>query len=224
MPVEITYISAFFVGLLGGVHCVGMCGGIVSALTLGITPQQSTPWRYLIAYNVGRITSYTLAGLIVGGLGAQLSTLHELQLGLKVLAGLLMIAMGLYIAGWWFGLTRVEQIGGLIWRRIQPLGNRLIPVKSTYQAGLLGLLWGWLPCGLVYSVLIWTLSVENAVEGAVLLLSFGLGTLPNLLAMGVFAIGLKKWMQQNIVKVVAGLLIMLFGVYQLYQTLIMIQG
>jgi len=224
MPVEITYISAFFVGLLGGVHCVGMCGGIVSALTLGITPQQSTPWRYLIAYNVGRITSYTLAGLIVGGLGAQLSTLHELQLGLKVLAGLFMIAMGLYIAGWWFGLTRVEQIGGLIWRRIQPLGNRLIPVKSTYQAGLLGLLWGWLPCGLVYSVLIWTLSVENAVEGAVLLLSFGLGTLPNLLAMGVFAIGLKKWMQQNIVKVVAGLLIMLFGVYQLYQTLIMIQG
>lgn len=224
MPVEITYISAFFVGLLGGVHCVGMCGGIVSALTLGITPQQSTPWRYLIAYNVGRITSYTLAGLIVGGLGAQLSTLHELQLGLKVLAGLFMIAMGLYIAGWWFGLTRVEQIGGLIWRRIQPLGNRLIPVKSTYQAGLLGLLWGWLPCGLVYSVLIWTLSAENAVEGAVLLLSFGLGTLPNLLAMGVFAIGLKKWMQQNIVKVVAGLLIMLFGVYQLYQTLIMIQG
>lgn len=224
MPVEITYISAFFVGLLGGVHCVGMCGGVVSALTLGITPQQSTPWRYLIAYNVGRITSYTLAGLIVGGLGAQLSTLHELQLGLKVLAGLFMIAMGLYIAGWWFGLTRVEQIGGLIWRRIQPLGNRLIPVKSTYQAGLLGLLWGWLPCGLVYSVLIWTLSVENAVEGAVLLLSFGLGTLPNLLTMGVFAIGLKKWMQQNIVKVVAGLLIMLFGVYQLYQTLIMIQG
>ena len=85
------------------------------------------------------------------------------------------------------------------------------------------MLWGWLPCGLVYSVLIWTLSVESAVEGALLLLSFGLGTLPNLLAMGAFAVGLKQWMQQKIVKVVAGLLIMLFGVYQLYQTLITVQ-
>lgn len=223
MPVEISYISAFFVGLLGGVHCVGMCGGIVGALTLGTAPQQSTPWRYLLAYNFGRIASYTLAGLIIGGLGAQLATLHEVQLGLKILAGIFMIAMGLYIAGWWFGLLRVEQLGGLFWRRIQPIGNRLIPVKSTYQAGLLGLVWGWLPCGLVYSVLIWTLSAEGAVEGALLLLSFGLGTLPNLLAMGIFAIGLKQWMQQKSVKVVAGLLIMFFGVYQLYQTLIMVQ-
>jgi sulfite exporter TauE/SafE len=224
MPVEISYLSAFLVGLFGGVHCVGMCGGIVSALTMGTSPQHNTPWRYLFAYNFGRIASYTLAGLIIGGLGAQLSSLHELQLALKVLAGLFMIAMGLYIAGWWFGLSRVEQLGGIVWRRIQPLGNRLIPVTGTTQAGLLGLLWGWLPCGLVYSVLIWTLSVESAVEGAALLLSFGLGTLPNLLAMGIFAIGLKKWLQQQVVKVGAGIMIIFFGIYQLYQTLLMVQG
>lgn len=222
MSLEISYLSAFLVGLLGGVHCVGMCGGIVSALSMGTSPRQGTSWRYLVAYNVGRISSYTLAGLLVGALGAQLSTLYEIQLGLKILAGLFMIAMGLYIAGWWFGLLRVEQLGGKLWQRIQPLGNHLIPVKSTYQAGILGLLWGWLPCGLVYSVLIWTLSVESAAQGALLLLSFGLGTLPNLLAMGAFAVILKKQMQQQAVKITAGLCIMSFGVYQLYQTAILI--
>lgn len=218
---DISYLGAFLVGLLGGVHCVGMCGGIVSALTLGTSPGQNTPWRYLVAYNAGRILSYTLAGLLVGALGAQLSTLHEVQLGLKLLASLFMIAMGLYIAGWWFGLLRVEQVGGLLWKRIQPLGNKLIPVKSTYQATVLGLLWGWLPCGLVYSVLIWSLSAESAVEGSLLLLSFGLGTLPNLLAMGFFAVVLKQWMQKQVIKNIAGLLIIFFGLYQLYQTVLL---
>lgn len=214
MPAEISYFSAFLVGLLGGVHCVGMCGGIVSALTIGATPHKSTPWRFLIAYNTGRISSYTLAGLLVAGLGAQLSVLHEIQLVLKITAGVFMIAMGLYISGWWYGLAKVEQLGGIFWKRIQPLGNRFIPVQTTFQAGLLGLLWGWLPCGLVYSVLIWTLSANSAIEGALLLLSFGLGTLPNLLAMGAFAIGLKQFMQKAVIKITAGLLVILFGIYQ----------
>ncbi|MEJ2142826.1 MAG: sulfite exporter TauE/SafE family protein [Gammaproteobacteria bacterium] len=215
MPAEISYLSAFLIGLLGGVHCVGMCGGIVSALTIGTTPQQSTPWRFLLAYNSGRIISYSLAGLIVGGLGAQLTTLHEVQLVLKLLAGLFMIAMGLYITGWWFGLSKVEQLGGIVWKRVQPLGNRFIPVQTIMQAGLLGMLWGWLPCGLVYSVLIWTLSVNSASEGALLLLSFGLGTLPNLLAMGAFAIGVKQFMQKIYIRRTAGILVILFGVYQI---------
>jgi len=222
MPVEISYLSAFLVGLLGGVHCVGMCGGIVGALTLGGYPKKSAPLRYLLAYNTGRISSYTLAGLMVGGLGAQLASLYEVQLVLKVIAGLFMIAMGLYIAGWWYGLTRVEQLGGLVWRRIQPLGQGFIPVKNIYHAGLLGLIWGWLPCGLVYSVLIWTLSVESATEGALLLLSFGLGTLPNLLAMGFFAISLNRFMQKKWIRALAGSLVMLFGVYQLYQAILVI--
>ena len=219
MPAEISYLSAFLVGLLGGVHCVGMCGGIVGALTMGTVPQQSTPWRYLLTYNIGRISSYTIAGFIVAGLGAQLSTLHEAQLVLKIMAGVFMIAMGLYITGWWYGLTKVEQLGGIVWKRIQPLGNRFIPVQTTLQAGLLGLLWGWLPCGLVYSVLIWTLSASSAVEGALLLLSFGLGTLPNLLAMGAFAVGLKQFMQKSIVKLVAGVFIIFFGIYQVFLVL-----
>lgn len=215
MVAEISYLSAFLVGLMGGVHCVGMCGGIVSALTIGTSPQHATPWRHLIAYNIGRISTYTIAGLVVGGLGAQLSTLHDVQLVLKLLAGLFMIAMGLYITGWWFGLSKVEQLGGLLWRHIQPIGNRFIPVQTILQAGLLGLLWGWLPCGLVYSVLIWTLSVNSAVEGALLLLSFGLGTLPNLLAMGAFAIGIKQFMQKKAIRLTAGMLVLMFGVYQL---------
>ena len=214
MPTEISYLSAFLVGLLGGAHCVGMCGGIISALTLASSPS-STNWRFLLTYNVGRISSYTLAGLIVAGLGAQLATMYEVQVALKIIAGLFMIAMGLYIAGWWFGLSKVEQLGGLLWKHIQPLGNRFIPVRTAFQAGILGLLWGWLPCGLVYSVLIWSISANSAIEGALLLLSFGIGTLPNLLAMGMFAIGLKKFMQKQVVRVSAGLLITGFGLYQL---------
>src|SRR5210317_48985 len=111
-----------------------MCGGIVGALTMGTSSQQSIPWRYLITYNIGRISSYTLAGLIVGGLGAQLTTLYDMQLILKLLAGLFMVAMGLYITGWWFGLSKVEQLGGVVWKRIQPLGNRFIPVQTTWHA------------------------------------------------------------------------------------------
>ena len=225
MPSEISYISAFIVGLLGGVHCVGMCGGVVSALTLGVNPQQKTPFNFLVAYNSGRIISYTLAGAIVGAIGwfgGQLTTLHEIQVVLKAFAGLFMVAMGLYLAGWWFGLRKLEQAGGHVWKRIEPLGRKFIPVQSTSQAFVLGGIWGWLPCGLVYSVLIWALTQQNPVNGALLMLSFGLGTLPNLLAMGLFATAIRSLIQKPAVKIIAGLVIILFGLYQLYQVSLLV--
>jgi len=117
MPVDVSLISAFLVGLLGGVHCVGMCGGIVAALSMGLPEQQRTGvarWKYLLAYNVARISSYTLAGALLGGVGwlaAHWSGLHQLQQGLQVLAALFMVALGLYLGGWWQGLARVERAG-----------------------------------------------------------------------------------------------------------------
>jgi len=215
MLMESGYLSAFLVGLLGGVHCVGMCGGIVAALSLGLPEQTGRKsWPLLLGYNFGRLSSYTLAGAMMGGVGllaVQLSDLHQVQLGLQLLAAMMMIALGLYLAGWWFGLSRLERLGGKVWSLLEPLGRGLLPVKTPLRALLLGSLWGWLPCGLVYSVLIWALAAGDPQTGALLLLSFGLGTLPNLLAMGLFANRLRRWVQILWVRRLAGLLVIVFG-------------
>ncbi|UCE90045.1 MAG: sulfite exporter TauE/SafE family protein [Pseudomonadota bacterium] len=230
MLVEVSCLGAFLVGLLGGVHCVGMCGGIVGALTMslpqpgqGATVQQGrVQLPLLLAYNAGRILSYTLAGAALGGIGylaAHLVAVHQAQLVLKVIAGLFMIALGLYLGNWWRGLTHLERAGAVLWRRLEPHGRRFLPVRTLTQGLMLGLIWGWLPCGLVYSVLIWSISAGSAVEGALLLLSFGLGTLPNLLAMGVFAAGLTRFMHRAWVRNCAGALVMGFGVYTIVEAL-----
>ncbi|MGD9889202.1 MAG: sulfite exporter TauE/SafE family protein [Halothiobacillaceae bacterium] len=222
MPTEASFIAAFLVGLLGGVHCVGMCGGIVGALTFGL-PQEvrQSPTKvfpYLLAYNLARISAYVVAGALMGGLGwlaASLVALNAAQQVLQVIAGLFMVMLGLYLAGWWSGLARVEQAGGVIWRRIEPFARTLLPVKSPRQALMLGFVWGWLPCGLVYSVLIWALASGSPQQGALLLLGFGLGTLPNLMLMGVFAAQLGRFLRQNWVRGVAGGMVVLFGLYTL---------
>ena len=225
MTVETSYIAAFLVGLLGGVHCVGMCGGIMSALTLGIQPanssssNQSKLFPYLISYNLARILSYSIAGIIFGGVGAWITDLvlfNQAQMFLKIIAGLFLMALGLYLANWWRGLSYVEQLGSNVWKFIEPVAKRFIPIKNIKQAFGAGILWGWLPCGLVYSVLIWSLSSGSAVKGGLLMLSFGLGTLPTLLAVGLFAVSIKRFMQLQIVRVLAGMLVLGFGLYQIF--------
>jgi len=214
---SVDLLSAFVVGLLGGVHCIGMCGGIVGALSLGLPGNRNLP--ILLAYNVGRISSYTLAGALMGALGFYFSGLLPVQTAQRVLlsfAGLFLVLMGLYLAGWWNALSRIERAGGVLWRKIEPLGRGLLPVRSVRHGLLLGLLWGWLPCGLVYSALVWTVSAGGALEGAMLMFAFGLGTLPNLLLMGVAAAQLNRWARQPAVRGVAGALVMGFGVLLLF--------
>jgi sulfite exporter TauE/SafE len=209
---EIDLISAFVVGLLGGVHCAGMCGGIVGALSFGT--DASRRWPMLLSYNLGRLSSYTLAGAIMGALGFFFSGLLPVQTAQQVLltiAAVFLILMGLYLAGWSTMLARVERIGGVLWRRIEPYGRRFLPVRTVGQGFVLGALWGWLPCGLVYSALVWTVSSGGAWQGAVLMLSFGLGTLPNLLLMGVAAQQLNRWVRHPVVRVSSGVLVAGFG-------------
>lgn len=220
MPNDMTFWAALLVGFFGGVHCIGMCGGIVGALTFGLPAEKRATARqlmpYLLAYNLARISSYTLAGAIaglIGALGLSLIPLQHAQLYLLIIAGLFMILMGLYVGGWWFGLTRIERVGSRLWRYIEPFGRRLMPVRSPRQALLLGFVWGWLPCGLVYSVLIWVLSAGSAAQGALLMLGFGLGTLPNLLLMGAFAAQLSAFTRQKWVRWVAGTAVTGFGAY-----------
>jgi sulfite exporter TauE/SafE len=214
--------TAFLVGLLGGAHCLGMCGGIAATLTLGLPKEKRLSWRamlpYQLAYNSARIVSYSLAGMLMGGFGFMLeetSTLRHTQSLLLLLAGVLMVLMGLYIGGWWNLLNHLERAGGRIWQGLQPLARRLLPVRTPAQAFSAGLIWGWLPCGLVYSTLIWSMSAGGPLQGALLMAAFGLGTLPNLLSMGLALGSLSRWFRKPRIKQTAGALVVLMGLITL---------
>lgn len=220
------YIAAFIVGLLGGVHCLGMCGGIVSALTFSLPPRQRTQLAFLfpilVAYNTGRISGYMVVGALGGGLGSVFLSLNGLvnsQHILQIFAALFMLALGLYLAGIWAGVAKIENAGRVVWKYIEPFGRRFIPVDSALKALPLGFIWGWLPCGLVYSIVIWTLSTGSALKGALLMLAFGLGTLPNLLLMGTAAASLAKFTRNPLVKRIAGLLVVALSLVLLWQAL-----
>ncbi len=210
---ELTLISALIVGLLGGGHCVGMCGGIVGAVSLAL-PGQRSSFGYSLAYNTGRIVSYVVGGALVGSLGASslfLSHLFPIEKLLYSLASLMLMALGLYLAGVWQGVLVLEKAGGLLWRRVQPLSRKLLPLRSVPQAFTLGLVWGWLPCGLVYSVLVAALATGSSLQGGLLMLAFGLGTLPTLMAMGMAAVRLKAFLQHVMVRRVSGFLVLGYG-------------
>jgi sulfite exporter TauE/SafE len=225
MP-ETGYFAVFLIGLLGGVHCVGMCGGIVSALTVQVRlPGQSSParreWPLHLAYNLGRIGSYTAAGGAMGAIGTVGMLFNEVlpvQLALYVAANLMLVALGLYLTGFTRALSGVERLGQRLWARIQPLTRRFLPARSVAQAFPLGVLWGFLPCGLVYSVLATALVTGSAERGAALMLAFGLGTLPNLLLAGMLLTRLRDVVRNQAVRTGAGLVVLAFGVFGLVTT------
>ncbi|MBD1553454.1 sulfite exporter TauE/SafE family protein [Pseudomonas typographi] len=206
--------SAWLLGLLGGGHCLGMCGGLMGALSLAAAPGQGRHWPLLVGYNLGRVLSYALAGLLFGGLGLAVAHTPALAV-LRTLAALLLVAMGLYLAGWWYGLTRIEALGRGLWRHLQPLSRRLLPARTLSQALALGGLWGWLPCGLVYSVLLWSAAQGDAVKSAALMLAFGLGTWPVMLATGLAGQGMLAVLRRRGVRMAAGLLVLGFGLWSL---------
>jgi sulfite exporter TauE/SafE len=222
--IELSLISAFLVGLLGGGHCVGMCGGIVSAVSMHLPNQTKNQPKvlFLIAYNAGRILSYTIAGVLAGLLGASsffLNHVLPIQHLLYFMSSLMLILLGLYLAGFWYGITYIENAGRSLWEKLQPYSKKFIPVQNLKQAFALGGLWGWLPCGLVYSVLIAAIATGSALNGGLLMLAFGLGTLPTLLDMGMTAVKLKATLQNVGVRRASGLLVLGFGLVGIYRLL-----
>ena len=209
------FIALFLVGLLGGTHCVGMCGGIVGALSMGGPAR----WSMHFAYNGGRIFSYTLAGALAGALGAATLGLEQqwpIRQVLFLLANLMLIALGLYLLGVTRALAFTERAGQRLWRHLQPMTRRFLPARTVAQAFPLGLLWGWLPCGLVYSALVSALSAGSATRGAGLMLAFGLGTLPNLLLAGIVLARLNEFVRRPVVRTFSGLLVLGFGLYGMF--------
>ena len=214
-------LAAFLVGLLGGTHCFGMCGGIVGALSSGLSLQlQTSRWRLVaaqLAYNGGRISSYVFAGVLLGLFGQQLGEAGLLQgfpLG-RMIGGVVMILFGIYLAGWWQSLLWLEKAGAHLWKYIEPFGRRYIPVRSAAQAFLLGLVWGWLPCGMVYAVLALALASGSGAEGGLLMLAFGLGTLPALLTIGLAYNTLNRFIRDPRIRMLAGIIVIVMGILML---------
>jgi sulfite exporter TauE/SafE len=204
--------AAFAAGLLGGVHCVGMCGGIVATLAL---EARGPAIARQAAYNAGRIASYAAAGAVAGFAGSLAyagGAWLAAQSALFLVANGVMILLGLYVAGWGRAVLRVEAAGRPVWRRIEPFARRMLPIDSTRKALGAGLAWGWIPCGLVYSMLVLAAASGSALGGALVLAAFGLGTLPNLLAAGLAAQRLAAVRRAPWVRRTAGTLIAALGI------------
>jgi hypothetical protein len=187
-------LVAFAVGLLSALHCIGMCGGIMGALSVALPEStRAQPARligFLAAYNLGRVLSYGVAGALAGGLGLTVVSgtgSGEVGRALRLAAALLMVLAGLNLAGWLPAMGRLERLGTPLWRRLEPLAHRLVPVRTPSRAALYGAVWGWLPCGLVYAMLGVAAGQATVAGGAGVMAAFGAGTLPTLLLAGLFA-------------------------------------
>ena len=220
---ELALAAAFVGGLAGGVHCAGMCGGIIGALCNSSGRQDAaSPVRYLLAYNLGRIASYACAGALAGALGqAGLLTRAAplLQPLMFALASLMLVVLGMYLAGAASIMGRFETAGAWLWRGIAPWSRHLLPVTSLPRALGLGALWGWLPCGMVYAVLLTALALGNAWQGAAVLAAFGLGTLPNLLGIGMLWRQFTQLRRMGMPRMLAGGAVAAFGIYGLIKAL-----
>lgn len=206
-----------FMGLASGAHCVGMCGGIVTAFSqarvIPIRPVRADPrWRQL-AFNAGRVTTYAAAGAIAGSIGAAAYAAGVLpaQKALQVALGAVLIAVGLYLAGATRLLAPLERMGAPLWSRLQPLAARLAGAPSLRGAYGAGLVWGWLPCAMVYAALSAAALAGSAAAGAAAMAAFGAGTLPFLLAAGWLAGRLRAW------RALAGGIVIAFGAYGIAQ-------
>ncbi|PWF54796.1 sulfite exporter TauE/SafE family protein [Massilia glaciei] len=225
----INLLPVFLVGLAGSVHCVGMCGGIVSAFSMAAAERPAFPVPVITlkrppvsagvvrvaAYNTGRLASYATAGAIAGGLAGGVRLLADLsawQAAAYWITSAVLILQGLYLMGGWAGLGRIERFGEALWRRLRPLTARIMPLDSPGKFMALGLLWGWLPCAMVYSVLVTAMLAGSAAGGASVMLAFGLGTLPMLLLMGLGGMHLAPGPHRQKLRAAAGVLVLAFGV------------
>lgn len=199
--------SAFVAGLLSSGHCFGMCGGIVGAFTLrsgaGADRGNGSRRLALLAYNSGRILTYTALGALAGGFGATVGGFLPPELAQRVarlVAALFLVGLGLFLAGKPQFLRPIERLGARLWRRVEPLGRSLVTARGGGQALALGLVWGFLPCGLVYSMLAMASLAGGPGDGALVMLAFGAGTLPALFAAGLAASRLQVLARSTILR------------------------
>lgn len=215
-----SFYLALLLGLLASGHCAGMCGGLLGALSQGNTAPVRTPWQnqlHLCVMNLGRISTYGIAGAILGWFGAELGLLFDIpqwsfwlrnvMAGLMILIGLQLILQQEQV------FKHLEKWSLPLWRKLQPhwlSGNKNHHLLYSYK---IGLLWGMLPCGLVYSVLLTATSSGSSFNGSVTMLGFGLGTLPALVLSGNAFWAYKRFISQQYHRLAAGVVLISSGLF-----------
>jgi len=230
--VSLDILSALIIGLLGSGHCIAMCGGITTMLTSALPTsnkyqEQSIPINdqsiavkttskttLVFFYNLGRIVSYSIIGAIVGFTGSIAAKNIGMPLaGLRMFSAIFVILLGLYLGQWLMWLNHIEALGKKLWQTISPLASKAIPVDSPIKALSLGVIWGWLPCGLVYSTLTWALASGDILTGASIMFFFGLGTLPALLTLSIGFNSIKNTLVKPALRKTMALVLISFGIY-----------
>lgn len=183
---QLSLAAAFLAGLSGGVHCAAMCGPLIGIACGPCARARGREWlRHALAYNAGRIATYMIAGMVTGAIGAAGIALRGAPLSQQALLGVMsfsLILFAAYVAGFIPFVRGIERAGAAIWRRVGPGAGWFLPASTPGRAFGLGLVFGWLPCGMVYVALIAALTVADPLHGAMVMAAFGLGTLPNVLA------------------------------------------
>lgn len=173
----------------------------------------------VLAFNGGRITSYMVAGAMAGSIGGLISqswVLNETMTARTILflfANLMIVATGFYLMGLPQLLAPLERAGGRLWRHIAPYTKQLLPMNTLPRAALFGMLWGWIPCGMVYAMLLSAMSAGSAAIGMLTMLAFGLGTLPMMIAAGWAAGGVRRWTRNSRVRMAAGAAVVAMGLF-----------
>ena len=212
---ELIIVSGLIAGLVGSVHCVVMCGGLVGVISASLKSSRRRAVTYWVNYHFGRILSYTIAGILAGSITGQISSLfpvHRAHVIGSMIAGIFLVILGGHVAQWWNLLSVVETAGGRLWQKIVPIFAKIVPPKALHHAIIGGLLWGWIPCGLVYSTLVLAASTADPINGGLTMAAFGIGTLPMLLAMGMVAKQLEKLKFQNWLRMLSGTALCALGV------------
>lgn len=204
-------------------HCLGMCGGIMGALSLSlpveIRQKKVSQFQFVLLYNIGRILSYTAAGMVAGAFGIEILKALGLEQAhdvLRYLGVIFMVAIGFYLAGWFPLVAQLERVGRPVWQAIEPFARKLMPVNTPVKALIYGITWGWLPCGLVYVVLLMTVTAGSAMQGASMMLAFGLGTLPTMMSAGIMASWISRFSRSQLTRQIIGLIIVSLAVASLF--------
>lgn len=186
---QFSLAAAFLAGIAGGAHCAAMCGPLIG-IACGSSRARDGQWlRRALAYNAGRVLTYVAAGVATGAAGAAGISLRVAPLTQQTLLAVMSLSLVLlaaYVAGFTPLVSGVERAGAVVWRRVGSLAGRFLPASTPGRAFGLGLVFGWMPCGMVYMVMIAALATADPLRGALVMAAFGLGTLPNVLAISVW--------------------------------------
>lgn len=211
--------AALVAGIAGSAHCFVMCGGLAGALSMRTriaTAGGTSVLRDACLYQLGRLSGYTLAGALFGLLGTTLQSsvdLPGLAAMVRFAGGMLVVLVAIRLLCGWNLLAWIEQWGARFWKHLHPLVRSVASGRGVGRSLLLGLLWGWLPCGLVYSMLLFAALSGDALRGAAIMLAFGVGTLPAMLTSSVFASQLNRLLSRHGARQLSGAVLLAFGLW-----------